>query len=375
MIEDSPANFGCLINLEGAVNDLRSQHKATHTVLKDILSRLGPVQAQNMPNPPVQQPTPSPAPSVGQKRNFLKPATPSDFTGDCSTGKSFLISCQMYIRLCPKVFDDDAMQIVWAMSYMKTGCAAQWAVREFELKAKEGHLCFVDRLDFKEEFRKDFTPLDAESTAINMLETTSYFQGKQTVDEYLDQFHDLIYDSGYTDKKTIIVKFHCGLDCQITSALAGMASSCPSDTNSEAWFKLAIQMDQNHTADEAFQASHRQTPMAPSHLSVNSRPQPIAGPIALPVCFTHSNLSPGNPVPIDIDAAHKTKAISDNCRCCGKTGHWVRDCDLCFDVHYMDADELELPLEDKLAAKDAVPAKTPAEEEPVSVEDFVSHSG
>jgi len=120
---------------------------------------------------------------------------------------------------------------------MKTGCAARWAAREFELEEKEGHLHFIDWLDFEEAFRKDFTPLDAESTAVNTLETTSYFQGRQTVDNYLDQFRDLIYDSGYTDKKTIVVKFHRGLDRQITSALAGMASGCPSDTNPEAWFK------------------------------------------------------------------------------------------------------------------------------------------
>ena len=78
---------------------------------------------------------------------------------------------------------------------------------------------------------------------------------------------------------------------------------------------------------------------------------------------------------MDIDAVCKTKAISDNCRHCGKTRHWARDCDLRFDVRYMDADELESLLEDKLAVKDAVPAETPAEEGPVSVEDFVSHSG
>ncbi len=92
--------------------------------------------------------------------------------------------------------------------------------------------------------------------AVNTLETTSYFQGKQTVDNYLDQFRDLIYNSGYTDKKTIVVKFHCGLDHQIATALTGMASGRLSDTNPEAWFKLAIQMDQNCTADEAFQVSH-----------------------------------------------------------------------------------------------------------------------
>lgn len=94
----------------------------------------------------------SSAPFAGWKRNFLKPTTPSDFAGDRSTSKSFLISCWTYIHLCPEAFDDDATQIVWALSYMKTGCTAQWAVREFELKAKEGHLCFLNWLDFEEEF-------------------------------------------------------------------------------------------------------------------------------------------------------------------------------------------------------------------------------
>ena len=376
MIEDSPADYGRLINLEAVVDDLRSQHEATHEVLKDILSRLGPAQAQNVPNPPVRRPTPSPAPSAGRKRNFLKPATPSDFAGDRSTGKSFLISCRTYIRLCPEAFDDDATQIVWAMSYMKTGRAARWAAREFELEAKQGHLRFIDWLEFEEEFRKDFTPLDAEATAVNTLETTTYFQGKRTVDDYLDQFRDLIYDSGYTDPKTIVVKFRRGLDRQIATALAGMASGRPPDANPEAWFKLAVQMDQNRAADEAFQASHRQTrPLALPRLSVFSKPQLVAGPAAPPARFAHSNPSPGNPVPMDIDAARKAKQISDNCRRCGKTGHWARDCDLRFDVRYMDADELESLLEDKLATKDVIPAKTPAEDESISVEDFVSHSG
>ena len=93
---------------------------------------------------------------------------------------------------------------------MKTGCANSWATREFEQEVKTGHLRFIDWLDFEEEFRKDFMPLDSEAAAINVLETTAYFQGKRTVDDYLDhwQFRDLIYDSGYTDPKTVVVKFH-----------------------------------------------------------------------------------------------------------------------------------------------------------------------
>jgi len=110
------------------------------------------------------------------------------------------------------------------MSYIKTGCAGHWATREFEQEAKNGSFHFIDWLDFEDEFRNDFMPLDSEAAAINVLETTTYFQGKWTVNDYLDQFRDLIYNSGYTNLKTVVVKFHQGLDRRISTALAGMAS-------------------------------------------------------------------------------------------------------------------------------------------------------
>jgi len=192
---------------------------------------------------------------------------------------------------------------------MKTGRANCWATCEFEQEAKTDCLCFTDWLDFKEEFQKDFMPLDSEAAAINVLETTTYFQGKRTVDNYLDQFRDLIYDSGYTDLKTVMVKFRRGLDCQISTALAGMTYGRPSDTDPEAWFRLAVQMDQNRAADEAFHVSHRQpyvpTPTANCPLAIH---RPVPAPR-----FTHSNPSPSNPVLMDIDAAQKTKATPNTC--------------------------------------------------------------
>jgi len=134
-------------------------------------------------------------------------------------------------------------------------------------------------------------------------------------------------------------------------------------------------MDQNRAADKAFHVSHQQ-PYIPT--PATNRPLAISRPVpAAPAPrFTHSNLSPGNPVPMDIDATRKAKATPNTCRRCRKTGHWAKDCDLHFDVWYMDADELETELENKLAARDVAPMETLDEAEPpVSVEDFVSHSG
>ena len=309
MLNDSPVCIDHVIAIKATMDEMRSQHEATHQLLQDVLDRLSPAPAQNMqssvPTPPAHQsPTPSiPMSSAGQKKLSLKPSLPSEFSRD----------------------------------------------------------------RIKEEFRKDFMPLDLEAIAINILETTTYFQGKWTVDDYLNQFRNLIYDSGYTDPKTVIVKFHRGLDCRILMALASMASGRPSDTNPEAWYRLAVQMDQNQAADKAFQASYRNA--APTnHLCTATLSQPTP---PLPARFAHSNPTLGNPIPMDIDTTRKAKALSDACRCCGKTGHWARDCDLPFNVRYMDSDELQTELEDRLAAKDAV---SPEPELASSVEDFVFHS-
>ena len=99
MLEDSPVHVGRVIALENAMDEMKSQNDATHRLLQDILSKLGPAQPQNVPNPTTRRLSPSPAPSASRKKNFLKPAPPSDFSGDRADGKAFLISCQTYIRL------------------------------------------------------------------------------------------------------------------------------------------------------------------------------------------------------------------------------------------------------------------------------------
>jgi hypothetical protein len=269
------------------------------------------------------------------------------------------------------------MQIVWAMSYMKTGRASRWAAREFDSEASNGSLRFIDWLDFETEFKKDFTPLNEEVAAVNTLETTSYFQGRRSVDDYLDQFRDLIYDSGYTDPKTIVVKFRRGLDRRISTALAGMTSGRPSDIDPERWFELAVQMDQNRAADEAFHSSNRAPPTIPHSSRPGIVPFAKVSPAAPPARFAHVAPSPGNPVPMDIDAARKGKTSADSCRRCGNPGHWAKDCHLRFDVRFMSTDELETAVENYLASKDVAPVEQleeETEETPAVVEDFASRS-
>jgi hypothetical protein len=55
----------------------------------------------------------------------------------------------------------------------------------------------------------------------------------------------LIVDSGYTDPKTIVVKFRKGLNTQIQNVVATMAVSRPSDEIPKQWYDMARTVDQN----------------------------------------------------------------------------------------------------------------------------------
>jgi hypothetical protein len=77
---------------------------------------------------------------------------------------------------------------------------------------------------------------------------------------------------------------------------------------------------------------------------------------------------------MDIDAARKAKAISDNCRRCGKPGHWSKDCELQFDVRHMTAEEMSVLMENQLAALDVAHSEPEEEVVTAPVEDFVSSS-
>ena len=94
------------------------------------------------------------------------------------------------------------------MSYMKSGRAAKWAARIFKWEEENGgYSKFFDWEEFRTEFRKDFCPAHSDAAAINTLESTVYYQKLRSVDDYLDEFLELVSEAGYTDPRTIVVKF------------------------------------------------------------------------------------------------------------------------------------------------------------------------
>jgi len=242
-------NVGCFITLRGTVDDLRSQNEATLTILQDILSRLGPAPALNVQallhyTPPI--PT-----SAGRKKISLKPSPLLYFNGDHSAGKAFLTFCRTYIWLWSEVcsmmilLKSSGLCPIWTLVMLGAG-------HHVSLKLKHAMKDFAFWIGLI--LRKSSGRTSCHSTPkLQLLKPFEmYFQGNRTVDSYLDQFHDLICNSGYSGPKTIVIKFRWGLHHWISMALAGMSVGRLSDKDPEAWFRPAVQMDHNQAADEAF---------------------------------------------------------------------------------------------------------------------------
>ena len=92
---------------------------------------------------------------------------------------------------------------------------------------------------FEQQFWSQFFPVNAEADAVNTLESSFYYQGNQTVDDYLDTFLTLVSNARYTDPRTLMVKFRRGLKSSIQSQIATMPFGRPTDTDPEAWYVAA----------------------------------------------------------------------------------------------------------------------------------------
>ena len=113
----------------------------------------------------------------------------------------------------------------------------------------------------------------------NKLKGITYFQGRWSVNNYLDDFRDLITESGYTDPKTIVVKFWRGLNPATADAIATMATRRPDDLDLEAWYQAAIQFDQNQAANAAFRSAHFANPQQKTTPTASAvRTHPVAHP-------------------------------------------------------------------------------------------------
>jgi len=265
------------------------------------------------------------------------------------------------LRLAPEQFTCDEEKIFWTLTFFKDGCAAKWSENLFRQEADTGIFPIQSWADFKQQFRSQFFPVNAEADAINTLEGSSYYQGNRTVDDYLDSFLILASDTGYMDPRTLVVKFRRELKLNIQSQIATMPFRQPADTDLEAWYAVARRINQAQLANEAFQSTLWSTTMTPAR-SAPTRPTPFlvlrSPPVASPPIPSRPPLPPPVPsggIPMDVDAVWKTRSLPPRgCYCCGEANYLVKDCPHRLDVRRLTAEQREELIEDLMALKDAV---------------------
>jgi hypothetical protein len=180
-----------------------------------------------------------------------------------------------------------------------------------------------------------FCPENEATTVLMRLESDRYFQAKQNVEAYIDEFKDLVDLSGYTDPITIVLKFCRGLNPTTQDRIAESGTDRLSDMDFDGWFKVAQRLDLNHLANEAFHLASRRPPThsapmpttysAPPHVPfsfIRSHPPPAATPAAMHA--PSRALPPG--IPMDVDRTRTFKPLAQTCYCCGQTGHISKEC-------------------------------------------------
>jgi Retrotransposon gag protein/Zinc knuckle len=280
----------------------------------------------------------------------LKPASPNDFDGDRTKGRAFLSSCELYFQLAPHLFPDPNTAVHWVMSYMKAGRASLFKERVLREEFRTQMPKFPTWTEFREAFVSEFCPKNETQLAVAKLETNGYYQGRKTVQEYLDEFRDLIDLSGYKDGLPITVKFRRGLNREIQDQIAQLAIGRPRDDQPEEWYQAAVTADENRTTNLLFHGGSRMpTPRTSGGFIPTQRlVSPIQGP-RLPTS-TPPRLG-GN---YQARNERTKEEQPDSCRRCGKTGHWAKDCEKRFDIRLMTMDEKEEWLQELALQADTV---------------------
>jgi hypothetical protein len=265
------------------------------------------------------------------------------------------------MSLCSGDFADDQAKILWVLSYMKSGCASNFASDLVEYAETNGRDYYADWPVFHVAFIENFLPANESTAAILHLESDHFYQGKRTVDEYLDEFKALMRRSGYKEKLGIIIKFRRSLNCEIHDKIAESGPLRPDDEQPDLWYEAAQLLDRNRLANDMFHGTAPcrttilpQATAPPARGSFVRFPLPAPAAAGLPQRPPIRSPFPNAPFAPPARDATRDKPAALTCYRCGEPGHTSRECPRRIDVRALTVIEHKELMQDLLATKDVV---------------------
>jgi hypothetical protein len=224
--------------------DLAKQRENTNNMFSTIQTSIASLTtAQSTPKCAKLPETPKTTPVAAPAKNRLRPGLPSDFNCNKAKGRDFLKSCSLYMSLCSGDFADNQAKILWVLFYMKSGHASNFASDLVEYAETNGRDYYADWPTFRITFIENFLPANESTAAVLRLESDRFYQGKHTVDEYLDEFKALVRRSGYKEKLVLVIKFHRGLNREIHNKIAESGLLRLDNEQPDLWYEAAQLLD------------------------------------------------------------------------------------------------------------------------------------
>ncbi|GLB33359.1 hypothetical protein LshimejAT787_0102430 [Lyophyllum shimeji] len=202
------------------------------------------------------------------------------------------------MSLAPDAFSDEQTRINWALSYMKGGRAARFAIRALRHPNSHGVAPrFRSYAELRTQFIVEFCPWDKKRKAATTLETSAYHQGSCSVDEYIDKFMDLVEEAQFPDGAQLVFRFCHGLNNRIDDfrSMANKTRAAPAPP--------LVSRNPGALAFHALPAPH-------------FRPTPVAAAPAAPTTPVSCSIPPG--VLMDIDLSRQRSGTPIICRRCKK---------------------------------------------------------
>ena len=155
---------------------------------------------------------------------------------------------------------------------------------------------------------------------------------------------ELVDLAEYSDDKTIVIKFHKGLDPIMQNTVATLGENALDIDEPKKWFEATQKVSQNRDVNKAFLETSQSTVKANprTSLAIPRLAVPLTQPFSLltfsfkasPWTMPVPNpvTSKDGPAPMEVDRARPRTDHLVVCHHCHRTGHYALECPWAYDI-------------------------------------------